>query len=87
MVQLVITTTLFSGFFFTHPFGVRERERERERLVQSGPRGGEDKKKSTLFECQCIWYKSTNTLGTLIFTSPTGDATAILRGHLSHVKV
>ena len=40
MVQLVITTTLFSGFSLTHPFGVRERERER--LVQSGPRGGED---------------------------------------------
>ena len=44
MVQLVITTTLFSGFSFTHPFGVRERERER--LVQSGPRGGEDKKRA-----------------------------------------
>ena len=42
MVQLVITTTLFSGFSFTHPFGVRERERER--LVQSGPRGERIKK-------------------------------------------
>ena len=40
MAQLVIMTTLFSGFSFTHPFGVRERERERERawlsLVPSG---------------------------------------------------
>ena len=26
-------------------------------------------------------------LGTLYFTSPTGDGTAILRGHLSHGKV
>ena len=53
MVQLVITTTLFSGFSFTHPFGVRERERE-SAWFSLVPGGGEDKKKSTLFECQCI---------------------------------
>lgn len=44
MVQLVITTTSFSGFSFTHPFGVRERERER--LVKSGPQGREGKKRA-----------------------------------------
>ena len=40
MVQLVITTTSFSGFSFTHPFGVRERERERAwlSLVPGGER-------------------------------------------------
>ena len=56
MAQLVIMTTLFSGFSFTHPFGVRERERERESLVKSGPqRGGGKKNKIKMhFECQCI---------------------------------
>ena len=49
MVQLVITTTLFSGFFFTHPFGVRERERERESAWFSLVPGGERIKKRALY--------------------------------------
>ena len=40
-------------------------------------------KKCTLFECQCTKVLIEDT----IFTSPTGDGTAILRGHPRHAKV
>ena len=43
-------------------------------------------KRCSSFECQCIQHESTN-WGHYFFTSPTGDGTAILRGHLSHAKV
>ena len=43
------------------------------------------KKKSTLFECQV--FSTEVLIGDTIFTSPTGDGTAILRGHPSHAKV
>ena len=39
-------------------------------------------KKKTLFESQGILHESTT-----IFTSPTGNGTAILRGHPSDAKV
>ena len=42
--------------------------------------------KPTLFECWYIWHESTN-WGHYIFTTPSGDGIAILRGHLSHTKV
>ena len=42
---------------------------------------------------KCTFYLSVNVfstkvlIGDTIFTSPNGDGTAILRGHLSHEKV
>ena len=42
-------------------------------------------KKGTLFECQ--WFSTKVLIGDTILTSPTGDGTAILRGHPSHAKV
>ena len=42
-------------------------------------------KKCTLFECQSILHEST--IWVHYFSSPTGDGTAILRGHPSHEKV
>ena len=42
-------------------------------------------KKCTLFECQCVSTKVL--IGDTILTTPTGDRTAILRGHPSHAKV
>ena len=42
---------------------------------------------------KCTFYLSVNVfstkvlIGDTIFTSPNGDGTAILRGHLSHAKV
>ena len=48
-------------------------------------RDGKKRKKSTPFEGQCISTKVPT--GDTIFTSHTGDGTAILRGHLSHTKV
>ena len=43
--------------------------------------------------CTCTFYLSVNVFSTkvlirdTIFTSPSGDGTAILRGHPSHAKV
>ena len=43
------------------------------------------KEKSTLFQCQSSWHENTN--WNTIFTSPTEDRAAILRGYQSHAQV
>ena len=43
-------------------------------------------KKNTLLECQCI-QKSKVLIGDIIFISPIGDGTVMLRGHPNHAKV
>ena len=82
MAQLVIRTTLFSGFSFTHPFGVRER------AWLSVVRRGEGVKKNKNALYLSVNVFSTKVLiGDTLLTSPTGDETAILHGHPSQAKV
>ena len=75
-----------TGLLFTHNNGDIGANPEGTLRNYDGGGDGNCKKKNALYLSVNV-FSTKVLIGDTIFTSPTGDGTAILRGHPSHAKV